>query len=281
LYIHDPSQDLYNAMAEWGDKPPHVAAFKAEDCWALRRGKVHELTGSTPTLPCRHAEAGDPRSLCIPMAATGKSIGLFHLTGGRDDSHAFAVSVAEHIGLALSNLMLRSDLRQLSIHDPLTGLFNRRYMEETLEIEIRRAERTEHPIGVIMLDIDHFKTFNDRFGHAAGDEVLRALGTLIRTHLRAGDIACRYGGEEFVLILTEASAETAAQRAEDIRQRVKALEVRYIDAALGPLTVSLGVAVHPAHGRTRMEILAAADAALYKAKEGGRDQVVIAEITPR
>src|SRR5208337_2795571 len=223
LYIHDGSQNLYSAMAEWGNKPPAAAAFKAEDCWALRRGKVHALTGSTPTLPCRHVEAGDLRSLCIPMAATGRTIGLFHLTGGRDDSHAFAVSVAEHIGLALSNLMLRSDLRQLSIHDPLTGLFNRRYMEETLEIEIRRAERTEHPIGVIMLDLDHFKTFNDRFGHAAGDEVLRALGALLRTHLRAGDIACRYGGEEFVLILTEASRETAWQRAEDIRQRVKGL----------------------------------------------------------
>ena len=132
-----------------------------------------------------------------------------------------------------------------------------------------------------MLDIDHFKTFNDRFGHAAGDEVLRALGTLMRTHLRAGDIACRYGGEEFVLILTEASKETAAQRAEDIRQRVKGLEVSYLDMALGPLTVSLGVAIHPAHGRTRAEILAAADAALYKAKEGGRNQAVIAEISPQ
>jgi diguanylate cyclase (GGDEF)-like protein len=277
LYVHDPSQDLYSAMAEWGDTRPTVPAFKAEDCWALRRGKVHARTGSTPTLSCRHAAASaDARSLCIPMAATGKSIGLFHVTGSRDESHAFAVSVAEHIGLALSNLMLRSDLRQLSIHDPLTGLFNRRYMEETLEIEIRRAERTEHPIGVIMLDIDHFKTFNDRFGHAAGDEVLRALGSLMRTHMRAGDIACRFGGEEFVLILTEAFEETARQRAEDIRQRVKSLDVHHLDMALGPLTVSLGVAIHPAHGRTRDEILAAADAALYKAKEGGRDQVVTA-----
>lgn len=277
MYVHEPSQDLYSAMAEWGDSPPIVAAFKAEDCWALRRGRVHALTGATPTLPCRHAGAtGDARSLCIPMAATGKSIGLFHLTAGRDESHAFAVSVAEHIGLALSNLMLRSDLRQLSIHDPLTGLFNRRYMEETLEIEIMRAERTKHPIGLIMLDIDHFKSFNDRFGHAAGDELLRALGSLMRKHLRAGDIACRYGGEEFVLILTEASEETATQRAEDIRNRVKALEVRFFDRTLGPLTVSLGVAIHPAHGRTRTEILASADAALYKAKEGGRDRVVLA-----
>jgi diguanylate cyclase (GGDEF)-like protein len=282
LYAYDPSHDLYSAAAEWGNTLLIVGAFKAEDCWALRKGKVHAVTGSTPTLRCRHTRAaGEGRSLCIPMTATGKTIGLFHLTDGRDDSHAFAVSVAEHIGLALSNLMLRSDLRQLSIHDPLTGLFNRRYMEETLEIEIRRAERTERPIGVIMLDIDHFKTFNDGFGHAAGDEVLRALGTLIRTHLRAGDIACRYGGEEFVLILTEASKETAYQRAENIRQRVEGLEVRYLDMALGPLTISLGVAIHPAHGRTRTEILAAADAALYKAKEGGRNRAVIAEVSPR
>jgi diguanylate cyclase (GGDEF)-like protein len=278
LYIHDPSQALYSTAAEWGAAPPMAAAFKAEDCWALRRGKVHAVTGSTPALPCRHAGAErDVGSLCVPLSATGKSIGLFHVTGCSEESQAYAVSVAEHIGLALSNLMLRSDLQQLSIHDPLTGLFNRRYMEETLEIEIRRSERTEHPIGVVMLDLDHFKTFNDRFGHAAGDELLRTLGSLLRKHLRAGDIACRYGGEEFVLILPEAFQDAAVQRAEDIRQRVKSLEVRYLDSSLGPVTVSLGVAIHPSHGRTRTDILAAADAALYKAKERGRDQVVAAE----
>ena len=277
LYVHDAQQDLYGSLAEWGQSPPAVAAFKAEDCWALRRGKVHAVTGAAPTLSCRHATgASGDGSLCIPLTASGKSIGLMHVTGFREDGLAFAVSVAEHVGLTLSNLMLRSDLRQLSIHDPLTGLFNRRYMEETLEIEIRRAERTERPIGVIMLDLDHFKTFNDRFGHPAGDELLRSLGALIRARLRAGDIACRYGGEEFVLILPDAAVQAAVQRAEDIRQKVQGLDVRYMDTPLGQVTVSLGVASWPVNGRARAELLSAADGALYRAKEEGRNRVVTA-----
>jgi diguanylate cyclase (GGDEF)-like protein len=276
LYVHDMQQNLYVSLAEWGAAPPDSAAFKAEDCWALRRGKVHAVYGAAPTT-CRHA-AGEARggSICIPLAASGKSIGLVHVTGHPEEGMAFAVSVAEHVGLALANLMLRSDLRQLSIHDPLTGLFNRRYMEETLEIEIRRAERTERPIGVIMLDLDHFKTFNDRFGHAAGDELLRTLGALIRARLRAGDIACRYGGEEFVLILPDASGEAALQRAEDIRQKVQGLDARYMDTPLGQVTVSLGVATWPVNGRARAEILSAADAALYRAKGEGRNRVIAA-----
>ncbi len=272
LYVREAGQELYAALAEWGDAPPSVGAIKAEDCWALRRGKVHAVSPGGPAIPCRHAGAPD-QSLCVPLAASGKSIGLLHVTGLAEEGHAFAVSMAEHIGLALSNLMLRSDLRQLSIHDPLTGLFNRRYMEETLEIEIRRAERSERPVGLIMLDLDHFKMFNDRFGHAAGDELLRALGDLLRARLRAGDIACRYGGEEFVLILPDAGEEVAVQRAEDIRQHAQALDVRSQDRQLGRVTVSLGVAVHPVHGRTRADLLAAADSALYRAKEAGRDRV--------
>jgi len=276
LYVHDVQQDLYSSLAEWGETPPAAAAFKAEDCWALRRGKVHAVMGAAPTT-CRHASGETSGgSICIPLSASGKSIGLMHVTGHNEEGLAFAVSVAEHVGLALSNLMLRSDLRQLSIHDPLTGLFNRRYMEETLEIEIRRAERTERPIGVIMLDLDHFKTFNDRFGHAAGDELLRALGKLIRARLRAGDIACRYGGEEFVLILPDATGEGALQRAEDIRQKVQGLDVRYLDTPLGQVTVSLGVAMWPGDGRARGEILSAADAALYRAKGEGRNRVIAA-----
>jgi diguanylate cyclase (GGDEF)-like protein len=277
LYLHDPQQDLYHEVASWGGSPPASAAFKAEDCWALRRGKLHAVTRDTHALACRHlAGMRGGGSLCIPLAASGKSIGLLNVIAWPEESQAFAVSVAEHVGLALSNLMLRSDLRQLSIHDPLTGLFNRRYMEETFEIEIRRAERTGHSIGVIMLDLDHFKGFNDKFGHAAGDHVLRSLGTLLRTNLRAGDIACRYGGEEFVLILPDATEEVAAKRAEDIRQRASSLELRHQEDALGPITVSLGVAIHPTHGRSRTEILAAADAALYAAKAAGRNQVAIA-----
>jgi diguanylate cyclase (GGDEF)-like protein len=169
--------------------------------------------------------------------------------------------------------MLRSDLRQLSIHDPLTGLFNRRYMEESLETEIHRAERKKQPIGVIMLDIDHFKAFNDGFGHAAGDQMLRAIGSLVHSRLRAGDIACRFGGEELVLILPEANLEAAIHRAEDLRSSAKKLEVKHEETPLGQVTVSLGVAVFPSNGLTRDDLLSAADAALYRAKDGGRDRV--------
>jgi diguanylate cyclase (GGDEF)-like protein len=278
LYVQDSAKNLFMAMADWGDRPPAAAAFKAEDCWALRRGRVYPPGGSSQALPCHHLASGQEEgSLCVPIAVTGKTIGLFNALRCPEESQAFAVSVAEHIGLALANLMLRSDLRQLSIRDPLTGLFNRRYMEETLELEISRAARKEHSIGVIMLDIDHFKTFNDRFGHAAGDELLQSLGLLIRSNLRAGDVACRYGGEEFVLILPEATEEAAIRRAEDLRVRTHEMEVRHLDAVLGPVSISLGIGLYPDHGRTRDLLLASADAALYKAKEAGRNRVVIAQ----
>jgi diguanylate cyclase (GGDEF)-like protein len=281
LFVHDQAKDLFLPVAEWGEHPPSSPAFKAEDCWALRRGRTHAVTPASANLHCRHDGEGlSEASLCVPLAAVGKTIGLLHATGRVEAALTFAESVAEHIGLALSNLLLRSDLRQLSIHDPLTGLYNRRYMEEALETELRRAERKEQPIGVIMLDIDHFKAFNDGFGHAAGDQMLRSIGGLILTHLRAGDIACRYGGEELLLILPEATAEAAAHRAEEIRVRAEKLEVTHMEKALGPVTMSMGVAVYPGNGRTRDELLAAADAALYKAKQDGRDRVVVAEAVP-
>jgi len=277
LYMHEPAGNLFVAAAEWGATPPGSFAFKAEDCWALRRGKTHVVNRDALALPCGHASPNDVgASLCIPLAAIGKTIGLFHVVGSPEDANALTQSAADRVGLALSNLMLRSDLRKLSIHDPLTGLFNRRYMEETLEIETHRAERKGTTIGVIMLDIDYFKAFNDGFGHTAGDDLLRALGGLVSSHLRAGDIACRFGGEEPVLILPEASVEGAAARAEDLRTRVKALEVQSGDTKFGPVTISLGVAVFPRHARGRDALLAAADACLYKAKEAGRDRVVVA-----
>ncbi len=277
LFVSDPQKGLYSSVAEWGGHHSGMPVFKAEECWALRRGKPHVVTETSANLPCPHSAADhDGASLCIPLAASGRTLGLLHINGAVEPLSTFADSVAEHIGLALSNIMLRSDLRQLSIHDPLTGLYNRRYMEETLDTEIRRAERRPQSIGVIMIDIDHFKAFNDGFGHAAGDQMLRAIGSLVMSRLRAGDIACRYGGEELVLILPEATEEAASHRAEDLRSSAKKLEVKHQDTPLGQVTISLGVAVFPAHGRTRDEILASADAALYKAKQDGRDRVVLA-----
>jgi diguanylate cyclase (GGDEF)-like protein len=168
-------------------------------------------------------------------------------------------------------------LRELSIRDPLTGLFNRRYLEEALAIELIRAERKRSPIGIIIADIDHFKRFNDTHGHAAGDAVLAQVGNFLRTHVRASDITCRYGGEEFLLILPEAPREITQRRAEQMQEDTRHLHVQYEGQTLEAITLSLGVAVYPEHGSTSDTIIRAADDALYRAKHDGRDRVVVAE----
>lgn len=168
-------------------------------------------------------------------------------------------------------------LRELSVRDPLTGLFNRRYLEETLSRELWRAARSQHSVGIIMLDIDHFKRLNDTYGHSGGDAVLRELGELLNKHVRGSDIACRYGGEEFTLILPDATLNTTQRRAEQVRQAVQNLRIRLGDEVVESITLSLGVAGFPAHGLTGPDLLAAADAALYHAKQMGRNQVVVSE----
>jgi diguanylate cyclase (GGDEF)-like protein len=167
-------------------------------------------------------------------------------------------------------------LRELSIRDPLTGLFNRRYLEEVFTLEINRATRKHFPIGVIMADIDHFKRLNDTYGHAAGDAVLSEVGQCLQSHVRASDVACRYGGEEFLILLPEASLATAKMRAEQMREAIRRAQVHYAGTPLESVTASLGVAIFPDHGSTIDEIVHAADAAMYSAKRQGRDRVAVA-----
>jgi diguanylate cyclase (GGDEF)-like protein/PAS domain S-box-containing protein len=169
-------------------------------------------------------------------------------------------------------------LQHESIHDPLTGLYNRRYLEDVLERETRRAVRADHGLSVIMLDLDHFKRFNDTYGHGAGDVVLRETAALLVKSVRAEDIVCRYGGEEFVIILPMASFKTACARAERIRERVRELNLLYRGEAVGTITISAGVAGLPEHGIVPKELLHAADAALYRAKAEGRDRVAVAQV---
>ena len=169
-----------------------------------------------------------------------------------------------------------AELLELSVHDSLTGLFNRRYLDETLERELSRASRNHLSVGIIMLDIDNFKHFNDSYGHAAGDVVLETLAASLNASIRGSDIVCRYGGEEFVLILPEASLEATRLRAERLRLDAKELKLSYNGMLLENVMLSLGVAAFPEHGSSRMTLLAAADAAMYRAKDEGRDRVVVA-----
>ena len=265
-------------VAVWGN-PLSEKWFAPDECWALRRGRAHIVEDAHLDLICRHLHR--PLSyMCLPMVAHGEALGVFHVSlslGERftEAQQRLAITVGEHTALALANLRLHETLSSQSIRDPLTGLFNRRYMEESLEREVRRAGRDRHSVGIIMIDLDNFKRFNDTYGHQGGDALLRELGSMLQRSIRGGDIACRYGGEEFALILPEVTITDASQRAEHVREAIKNIRVQHRRQPLGPVTVSLGVATYPESGPSGEAVLRAADTALYQAKAGGRDQVGI------
>jgi len=271
---------LVETVAFWGTSHSSTI-FSIDDCWALRRGRPHTVDHGERGLVCKHAgDLGTSASICVPLLAQGELLGLLHLKLGPrgrsfETRFRFVMTVAEHVSLAIANLKLRETLRSQSIRDPLTGLFNRRYMEESLEREMRRAARGGHAVGIIMLDLDDFKGFNDAHGHDAGDTLLRMVGTTLQRAVRAEDIACRYGGEEFALILPDAALPEAIARAEAIRESVRALAVEHRRQQVPGVTISAGVAVFPEHGPAGHAVLRAADAALYRAKSAGRDAVYV------
>jgi diguanylate cyclase (GGDEF)-like protein/PAS domain S-box-containing protein len=291
LCVTAPSRNLVKAVAVWGDSPLSESVFSPDDCWALRLGHPHLVADSASAPLCRHVGQGPPTPYgCVPLMAQGEALGVLYLQvsdQGLDLPEAtskplaefsrLAEVVADQIGLALANLTLRETLRNQAARDPLTGVFNRRYMEESLNRDLHSAARKQRPVGVIMFDIDHFKHFNDTFGHEAGDTVLRVLGDFLQKRLRGEDIACRYGGEEFTLVLPEASLDATRQRAEQLLQEVRCLDLQHRGESLSSITLSMGVAAFPEQGLTAEDILRAADAALYRAKAAGRARVVVAD----
>jgi len=283
LFAITTSRNLVEAVAVWGDSSLIERVFAPDECWGLRRGRVHSVEDSSVGLLCKHLPHPPPEGyLCIPMMAQSEALGILYLAQPAsarltEAKQRLAMAMAEHIAMALSNLKLHETLRSQSIRDPLTNLFNRRFMEESLDLELRRAARNQRSLGVIMLDLDRFKHFNDTFGHEAGDTLLRELGILLQTNIRGEDIACRYGGEEFTLILPEGSAEVIRQRAVALCEAIKNLEVLHRGNPIGRITASLGVAIFPEHGRSGPDLLRAADAALYQSKDAGGDHVTTAK----
>ncbi|MBI5085335.1 MAG: diguanylate cyclase [Acidobacteria bacterium] len=283
VFLYRASRNLLEAAVHWGmgEDPPTM--FCPEDCWALRRGRQHIVEAGDLTVQCRHLHATkSDRTLCVPMMAQGETTGVLVLsekalvapaTGFSPDTMRLAGRTAEQIALSIANLQLREKLRDQAIRDPLTGIFNRRYFEETAERELARAAREATGVGLIVFDIDHFKRFNDTFGHEAGDMVLRKVGQVLMSLARLEDIACRLGGEEFVLLMPGAELETAVRRAEQVRELVKDLAVSYRGESLANVTVSCGVAGFPAHASQLPDLLETADHALYRAKGNGRDRV--------
>jgi len=278
--LNGPNHKL-ETVARWGDESALKSTFSVDDCWALRRGKLQEVGDPDIDLLCHHfvhqAKAG---YLCVPLIVRSATIGLLCLTGGAENvarstsRQQLTTAVGESIKMSLYNLKLREELREQAIHDPLTGLCNRRYLEENLGRELHRARRSNSPLCVVMVDLDNFKLYNDAFGHDAGDSMLRELAQALSETLRKSDLACRYGGDEFVLVLPDSSLADTQQRLEQIRSLVKEKQIRQGYPALGLITVSVGVAGAPEHGSTAAELLQAADNAMYAAKQAGRDRVV-------
>ncbi len=281
LAVMNASKNLMELQVRWSDDaggvnlPAELGVVEPDACWATRTGRIYDLQQRPFSAPCA-AHEGAVDHLCLPLLAHGEVIGTIRLTGimpGRPRLRELAVTVANQVGLGLSNLRLRETLRSQSIRDPLTGLYNRRYLDETFEREIRRAERHRRPVTVLMLDVDHFKRFNDTHGHEAGDRVLMSLGRLLQEHFRREDIVCRYGGEEFAVLMPDAAHADGLKRAESLREAASRLKLEHQGRPLGGLTISVGVSTFPEQGADMAQLIRLADQALYRAKQDGRNRV--------
>jgi diguanylate cyclase (GGDEF)-like protein len=274
-----------DVVARWGNDEIMQSTFSLDDCWGLRRGQLHEVVDPQTGLLCRHfLHSPQAGYLCLPLTVQGETLGVLFLMENslqkvrhRLDLKQLAETVGETTKLSLSNLKLRDELRQQAIHDPLTDLYNRRYLEETLARDLHQVQRRNASLCVVMLDLDGFKQFNDSFGHGAGDLVLRGLGQVLRDHLRKSDISCRYGGDEFVLVLPDSSIADTLQRLEQIRLFLKEFQIHYGEQMLRMVTLSAGIAQTPEHGMTAAGLLQAADKAMYAAKQAGGDRIVVCE----
>ncbi|WP_298819341.1 sensor domain-containing diguanylate cyclase [Chloroflexus sp.] len=263
-----------NLLAAWGDCAPTSDPITIDQCWALRRGLLHRACPEE-NLRCAHIPpAYEDCTCCVPLVVQGDIYGLLHIAGRDLPRSELIVMTGDAIKLALSNLDLRAMLREQAIIDPLTSLYNRRYLETTLPRELHRAQRERSPLTVAMVDIDYFKQFNDQYGHDAGDTLLRELATIFREHMRQSDLICRYGGEEFVLIMPGINSVTAQQRLQQLKETVQHRPITFAGQLLKPVTISIGYTICMPDEDNARHALQRADAALYAAKRSGRNRVV-------
>jgi diguanylate cyclase (GGDEF)-like protein/PAS domain S-box-containing protein len=281
VYVLEGDRTRAKSLAGFGGAV--AEGFDSSTCWALRRGREHWSTGPLLALDCGHARTRNLAHVCIPLMAQGEAKGVLHLELPADDegehntppAPRFVVTVADQLALAIANVSLRETLESQSVRDPLTGLFNRRYLEEALHQRLRDAQLSGEPVSVAMLDIDHFKNFNDEHGHLTADDLLGDFARFLEKRFRKEDVVCRFGGEEFVVILPGATPQQALRRVDSARRALET--VRTARAANAGVTFSAGVAGSPMHGATSAALLRAADAAMYRSKSAGRDCTHVAE----
>lgn len=286
VFLINSSHHTLETLTEWGECIDFQTSFAREACWALRRGRTHTISGGADEVDCPHLRSVKLRaSICVPLMAQGEILGALSVVPrkhiGRQEQRLkedfwLVETVAGIVAVALAGLRMREALHESSIRDSLTGLFNRRYMEVTIERELHRALRAKIPLSLVVLDLDHFKRLNDTHGHDAGDTVLRAFGKVLREAFREDDLVCRSGGEEFVVIMPGAQAINATRRVDDLRAKVNRLQIPFGAGVTLTFSFSAGVATFPQHGDKPPDLLHVADAALYEAKRKGRNRVVAA-----
>lgn len=282
LFLLNRSKDRLEIATTWNGEWKDGQYYNPNDCWSIRTGKKHVGYQAGGTIPCPHTTIRDCKMMCIPLMAQGETLGVLHFScaSGLEitpEEEKLTNAVAEHASLTLASLNLRESLQLQAMKDPLTGLYNRRFLFATIEHSLSRAERSNTGLGILMLDIDHFKQFNDEYGHDIGDVVLEEFSSILLKELRKEDIACRYGGEEFTVLLTDTSRESACHVAEKISKRIRTHQFVSDKRHCGTVTVSIGVSTYPENSTSTKTLMKLADDALYQAKHKGRDRVVVAK----
>ncbi|MEX3020047.1 diguanylate cyclase [Kluyvera sp. STS39-E] len=277
LYILDREPWQMRCVAQWLSPQGSSEPFHPDECWAVRRGQSHPPVQGEPDIICYHLpDSCQEHTLCIPLIAQGEAIGLLSFQNINDDitySRGYLELMAEALGLALANQRLRDALLEKALYDPLTGLRNRHHLEDIMGTQMSQAIRNKKPISCLMIDIDHFKGINDRFGHEVGDGVIKSVASIIQRVVRDGGMAFRYGGEEFLVLLPNMDEEAANRCATVIFNGVREMPLRFGGVDVGHVDVSIGVASFPEHVQSD-NLLRAADVALYRAKELGRSRIV-------
>lgn len=279
IAVFDEQRMDLHVAATWGftSRLSVGQTLEPDCCWALRRGQLHRSSAQGSTPACGHELPSDAGSVCLPMQAHGETLGIFITdVGGAGEDAQRLDRIVEQISLGVASLRIQQRIWEQSVRDPMTDLFNRRYTEPTLQREIGRANRDGAALSVLLLDVDHFKRVNDEHGHDGGDAVLKQVASLIRGAVRTEDIACRYGGEEFLVILPGCDLEQGEEWAERLRERLASTRLKVDGDRHIPVTASIGIASFPRHADTGAGLISAADAALYAAKAAGRNRVFTA-----
>jgi diguanylate cyclase (GGDEF)-like protein len=273
IFLLDENNSL-NEVSHWGVDWHHDIATMTKNRWLLHKPNSYECHSSNDHIPSDN--------FCVDLFHDGEFIGILQLVSEEkminEQYQSLTKNLAPQLSSALTNIQLKDLLRNQAIRDPLTELYNRRFMLEAFEQALNRAERHKSCLAVLMIDLDHFKKFNDTHGHEAGDKVLEVVAEQFKQNLRLEDIACRYGGEEFCILCPDTGLKDAHILAEKLRHCVAEQKITYQTQELDRVTLSIGISIYPNHGHSSNELIQKADKALYNAKEQGRNCTAVTRI---